>query len=79
MNCPICGKKMEEGGIIANGIAMWHPLREFEKKGLKKLYYKDGKALGSHSILLRECKIPNAWYCASCNKVAGIFDINDAE
>ena len=53
MNCPICGRKMEKGGIIANGIAMWHPLRE--------------------------CKIPNAWYCASCNKVAGIFDITDAE
>ena len=75
------GVHPEYGGAQqnANGIAMWHPLREFEKKGLKKLYYKDGKVLGSQNILLRECKIPNAWYCASCNKVAGIFDITVAE
>ena len=79
MNCPLCGKEMEKGGIIANGIAMWHPSREFDKKGLKKLVYRDGKPLGSHSILLRECKIPNAWYCSRCNKVAGIFDIANTE
>jgi len=77
MKCPICSEEMEPGGIIANGIAMWHPAQEFEKKGLKKLLYKHGKILGSHNVLLRECKIPNAWYCPRCNKVAGIFDISD--
>lgn len=75
MHCPICGNPMEKGGIIASGIAMWHPGREFDKKGLRKLYYKDGKPLGTHNLLLRECKIPNAWYCAACNKVTGIFDV----
>ena len=79
MNCPICGKEMEPGGIIANGFAMWHPSREFNKRGLKKLLYRHGKPVGTHSILLRECKIPNAWYCSSCNKVAGVFDITQTE
>lgn len=77
MICPICGKEMEQGGVITNGIAMWHPLKEFEKKGLKKLYYKNGRILGEHSILLNESKIPNAHYCSSCNKVIGFFDITE--
>lgn len=79
MKCPLCGKEMIEGGIITNGLAMWHPQREFAKKGLKALYYKGGKMIGDHSVLLRETKIPDAWYCSSCNKVTGIFDITEMD
>ena len=50
MNCPICGKEMEEGGIIAAGTTMWHPLKEFRKHGLKKLWYKHGKMIGTNNI-----------------------------
>ena len=77
MNCPVCGRPMEEGGIIAAGTTMWHPLKEFQKHGLKKLWYKHGKMIGTNNILLHESKLANAWYCASCNKVAGVFDVID--
>ena len=79
MNCPICGKPMEEGGIIASGLTMWHPLKEFQKKSLKKLWYKHGKMIGTNNIFLRESKLSNAWYCGTCNKVAGVFDVIDME
>ena len=78
MNCPCCGKEMEKGGIITGGVtAMWHPLAEFEKKGLKQLVYTGGKPIGNSSILFSQTKIPNAHYCGHCNKVVGIFDVAD--
>lgn len=79
MVCPICAKEMEEGGIITSGVtAMWHPKKEFDKKGLGKLVYTDGKPIGKSSILFSQTKIPNAFYCAHCNKVAGIFDVGES-
>lgn len=78
MNCPICGKEMEEGGIITQSvIAMWHPLEEFQKKGLKRAVYAKGKSLGESSVLLNQTKIPNAFYCGNCDKVMGVFDVTE--
>ena len=78
MNCPICGSKTEKGGIVTSGItAMWHPLSEFEKQIWKRIIYKDGKSIGESSILFNQTRIPNAFYCQNCNKVIGIFDIED--
>ena len=78
MNCPVCNRAIEEGGIITGGVtAMWHPLREFEKKGLRRMIYKDGKPIGKSSILLDQTRIPNAWLCRHCNKIVGVFEIED--
>lgn len=80
MNCPRCNIPMEPGGIITGGVtAMWHPQKEFGKKGLKKLYYTGGKAIGRTNLLLKETKIPDAWFCPRCNIVTGIFDVVDKD
>ena len=44
MKCPVCGKEMEEGGIIGNGALSidWYPRKEFEKKWSRALYYNGG-------------------------------------
>ena len=77
MNCPICGKEMEKGGIIAEKAitVMWHPDAEFQKKGLKSYIFRRGKLLGTHHPLRAVIKIPDAWYCSKCNKVTGTFDV----
>lgn len=79
MKCPICGIEMEKGGIIADGavIVAWHPEREFEKKGLKSILYRDGKTIGQTNALRRIVKIPNAWFCRGCNKVVAYFDVTN--
>lgn len=76
MQCPLCGGAMEQGGIITGGVtAMWHPIKEFEKKNWKRVVYVDGKPIGKSSILLNQTRISNAWFCPACNKIIGIFDI----
>lgn len=79
MQCILCGEEMEQGGIVADGIMVsWVPLREFQKKGLRKLVYVDAKSIGHSNICdmaFGLTKIPNAYYCRKCNKVMGIFDV----
>lgn len=76
MNCPICSTKMQAGGIVTGGVtAMWHPMKEFEKKSWKRVVYVDGKPIGKSSILLNQTRIPNAYFFPSCNKIIGFFDI----
>ena len=81
MNCPVCGRKMEKGGIIADGaiVVAWHPESEFQKKGLKSFAFRHGKWLGEHFAVRTIVKIPDAWYCSSCDKVTGVFDVNHKE
>ncbi len=81
MNCPLCGKPMEKGGIIADRaiVVAWYPETEYEKKGLKSLIYRGGKWLGTHHPLRGVVRIPNAWYCSRCDKVTGIFDVSHME
>lgn len=34
MKCPLCGRDMQEGGLIIDGVAPgWVPLEQFNKKG----------------------------------------------
>ena len=77
MNCPICGRNMEKGGIVAEKAitVMWHPESEYQKTGLKSYMFHHGKLLGRHYPLRGVVKIPDAWYCRNCEKVTGIFDI----
>ena len=56
---------------------MWHPISEFEKQKWKRVVYTNGKPIGKSSILLNQTRIPNAHFCQNCNKIIGIFDIED--
>lgn len=76
MNCPICGREMLPGGLISDGVYVsWVPESEFEKKGIARLAYYGGKTLGSTNFVLKQTRVPGAYYCKGCNKVAGIFDV----
>lgn len=77
MKCPICGKAMHMGGIVADGaiLVSWYPQEQFEKTGLKSLWYTGGKTVGKSNPFLKSVKVPNAWYCDGCDKVIGVFDV----
>ena len=76
MQCPICGKEMEEGGLIGGGVTLqWFPQKQFGKRGLRRLLYTGGKAIGKSNVLLSQTRVPGAFYCSDCNKVAGVFDV----
>ena len=78
MLCPICGKEMEKGGLIGGGVTLqWFPQTQFGKKGLRRLLYTGGKSIGKSNVLLNQTRVPNAYYCSNCNKIAGIFDVVD--
>ncbi len=78
MKCPICGKEMEEGGLVVQGVsAIWFPKEEYEKKGPARVAYTGGKALkGRTNFLLDHTRIDGAYYCPACDKVAGIFGVD---
>jgi len=77
MKCPLCAREMQKGGIIAEKaiVVAWHPGEEFEKTGLKSLFYRYGKLIGIHRPFRGIVTIPDAWYCDTCRKVTGIFDV----
>jgi len=76
MNCPICGKEMEKGGLIGSGVSlMWFPQSQFGKKGLRRLLYTGGKPIGRSNALLSQTRVSDAYYCDVCGKVTGIFDV----
>lgn len=78
MNCPICNHEMQEGGLIIDGIAPgWVPLEQFNKKGVSRVIYTWLRTIGKSNIVLRQTKIPNAFYCKECNKVVGVFDVTN--
>lgn len=78
MNCPICGAPMEEGGLIINGVASgWVPMDEFKKKGVARLLYTGFHTIGKTNILLGQTRVPGAFFCKSCNKIVGIFDVTN--
>lgn len=71
---------MLPGGIISNGIYVsWVPESEFKKRGIERLGYDGGKNLGSTNFLLGQTRVPGAYYCKNCNKVAGIFDVTSED
>lgn len=78
MKCPICSHEMHEGGLIADGVApAWVPMEQFQKKGLKRIVYTGGRTIGKTNFLLRQTKVPNAFFCEHCNKIVGIFDVTN--
>lgn len=78
MKCPICNGEMQEGGLIIDGVSPgWVPMEQFRKKGLKRMIYTGLRSIGETSILWRETKVPNAFFCKNCNKVVGIFDVTN--
>ena len=78
MKCPRCGRDMQVGGLIIDGVAPgWVPLKQFNKKGLGRLLYTGLRTIGASNILLRQTKVPHAFFCQSCNKVADIFDVTN--
>jgi len=78
MKCPLCHQEMQPGGLVVDGGRPgWVPLAEFEKKGLHRLLYRVVHWIGKTNYLLRQTKIANAYYCASCNKIVGFFDVTD--
>lgn len=76
MKCLICNTDIEAGGIIAQGVSvMWIPMSEFQKKGIKRVVYTNGKIIGKHNVILGQTKISNAYFCNQCNKVIEVFDV----
>ena len=50
MKCILCDAKMLQGGIVTQGVSVtWIPQIEFQKKGIKKLIYKNGKNISWES------------------------------
>ena len=56
---------------------VWAPEEKFEK-GWRPAY-DTGVSLGKTSHLLGETRVPDAYYCESCRKVTGIFDVTDRD
>jgi hypothetical protein len=78
MKCPVCGKEMLSGGLIADSLSVgWVPIEQFEKKGLKRLAYTGVRTIGKANVLLKQTRVPNAYFCRECNKVMGIFDVTN--
>jgi hypothetical protein len=78
MKCPVCGKEMLAGGLIADSIAVgWVPSEEFNKKGLTRLVHTGFRTIGKPNVLLNQTKVPNAYFCRECNKVMGIFEVTN--
>lgn len=77
MNCPCCGAEMEKGGIVSGGLyTVWYPTEIYEKNALRRRYT-IGKRIGTTSVIWKETKVPDAYYCKNCNKVTGIFDVEE--
>ena len=78
MKYPICNNEMQEGGLIIDGVAPgWVPLEQFQKKGLKRIVHTGLRTIGETSILLSQTKVPNAFFCESCNKIVGVCDVTN--
>lgn len=78
MNCPICGGVMEEGGLIINSTAPgWVPMEQFKRRGLKRLLYTGLRTFGRSNYLLGQTRVENAFYCQSCKKIVGLFDVTN--
>lgn len=53
---------MEKGGLIGGGVTLqWFPQAQFGKKGLRRLLYTGGKAIGKSNVLLGQTRVPNAY------------------
>ena len=78
MKCPVCNIEMEEGGLIIDGVAPgWVPMDQFQKKGMKRIFRTGLRTIGKTNFILSETRVSNAFFCKTCNKIVGIFDITN--
>ncbi len=78
MNCPICGKEMEKGGLVSDGFVIgWREEKKLHAISPNRLFYGDLKPMGKQNKPLREVVVDGAYYCQSCEKITGIFDVTD--
>ena len=78
MKCPLCGGELQEGGLVLDGVASgWVPMEQFEKRGAKRVVYTGLRTIGQTNFLLRQTRVPGAYFCQTCNKVLGIFDVTN--
>ena len=78
MKCPICGGELQEGGLVLDGVAPgWVPMEQFQKRGMKRVVYTGLRTIGQTNFLLRQTRVPGAYFCKTCNKVLGIFDVTN--
>ena len=74
MNCPVCDKPMEAGGIIFNGnTPYWVPVKDLKKKGLIRKEFHALKTTAPD--WLRRSRLEKAYLCSRCKKIVGIFDV----
>lgn len=78
MKCPLCGEKMEKGGIYYGGrspsFLTWYPAKELAKRGLRAWSRENGRELLDEACLLGSI-FEEAYYCSTCDKVIGVFDV----
>ena len=75
MKCPICHSEMQPGGLTASGQwVLWYPEPDCKEHTLKQLFRKTCKKLG-HPSWDNSTRIDNAFYCQTCDKIIGFFDI----
>ncbi len=80
MRCYFCAGEPEEGGLIVSGLQVgWVPMEQFKRKGLKRLVYSGVKSIGKINYVMQQVRVPNAYYCPSCKKVMGAFDVTESE
>ncbi len=76
MKCPICGGEMHKGGLVAGGINVaWLPEEQLEEESPLGVYVDCKSLKGERNHLLKQMKIPNAYFCEKCDKVTGLFDV----
>lgn len=68
---------MEKGGLASKSLyIVWYPDEIYNKNTLRRSF-EPGKRLGKTSVVWGETKVPGAYYCKNCNKVTGIFDVEE--
>lgn len=85
MKCPVCESEMQSGGLITSSrgrFISWLPKDSFEENRSFMRALTDGKTIKVETkffalMLSGQVKIPNAFYCEKCNKIVGIFDIEE--
>ena len=81
MKCPVCDNEMQPGGLITGlrgGAVSWLPVDKYEKSRGPLRAQMNGKILmAENKFFSGQRKIPNAFFCEKCNKIVGIFELDE--